>query len=175
MGDELRAGRAAVDVVGVAHAVWRVADVFGRTQDRVDGSERLGLRGEAHVDGVGPDVFHVIADGRTGARAEYQDDGAEPRRYRVGGHQVDDGLTVGAHGRQRLAAAVSTGPPRGKDDERRWGAVVPHAHALQRKTALAQVIPPPKPVRRRLSPSLTRPVSRASYRARGMEAEEVLP
>ena len=32
------------------------------------------------------------------------------------------------------------------------------AHALQRRTALAQVIPPPNPVSRRLSPSCTRPL-----------------
>ncbi len=49
------------------------------------------------------------------------------------------------------------------------------AHVLQRKTALAQVMPPPKPVRRRWSPSWTRPASMASLRASGMEADEVLP
>ena len=176
MGRQLGAGLPAVDVVGVAHAVGGVAHVVGRAQDGVHGAQRCGLGGEAHVDGPGPGVLDVVADGRTGARAEDQDDGAEPGREGVGGHQVDDGLAVGAHGRQRLAAAVPPGPPGRQDHQRRVRPAAVLAHALQRKTALAQVMPPPNPVRRRWSPSLTRPcLDGRRSRASGMEADEVLP
>ena len=100
---------------------------------------------------------------------------ANPARQGVAGHQVDDRLALRADRRQRLAAAVALGPPGGQDDEGRVRAAPPVAHALQRRTALAQVMPPPKPVSRRWSPSCTRPCSMASWRARGMEADEVLP
>src|SRR6185436_5527449 len=45
----------------------------------------------------------------------------------------------------------------------------------QRRTALAAVIPPPNPTSSNRSPSLTRPVSRASANANGTDADEVLP
>ena len=48
-------------------------------------------------------------------------------------------------------------------------------HPPQRSTALAQVMPPPNPVSRTWWPARSRPVSRASARARGMDADEVLP
>ena len=49
------------------------------------------------------------------------------------------------------------------------------AHVVQRTTALAHVIPPPNPLIRTWSSSRRRSRSRASLRARGMEADEVLP
>ena len=100
---------------------------------------------------------------------------SKPAAERVGGDQVDHRLAVRADGRQRLAAAVPLGPPGGEDDKREPAPARSAAHALQRKTALAQVIPPPNPVSSRLSPSCTRPSSSTSCRARGMEADEVLP
>ena len=170
-----RAPGAPVDVVGVAHAVGRVAHVVRGAQHGVDGAERRRLGGEAHVDRAGPGVLHVVADGGTGARAQHQDDGLEPGRQRIGGHQVDHRLAVRPDGRQGLAAAVSPGPARRQDDQRQTRPARRRAHSLQRKTALAQVMPPPNPVSNRLSPSCTRPWEMASWRARGMEAEEVFP
>ena len=166
----------AVDVVGVAHAVGAVADVLGGAQDGVHGAERRRLDGEAHVDRVRPRVLDVVADGRAGARPEDQDDGAEARRParrrppgrsrpRRGGPPAPAACSRRTAGPARPPGSPAPGPPRRASS----------AHALQRKTALAQVMPPPNPVSRRWSPSWTRPVSMESYRASGMEADEVLP
>ena len=111
-----------------------------------------------------------------GARPEHQDDGAEAGGQRVAGHEVDDRLAVWSDRRQGLAAAVALGPSRGQDDQRRArparrlrsrapaedGAGPRHAAAEARSGGGG----------RRRAPGRR---SMASCRARGMEAEEVLP
>ena len=164
-----------VDVVRVAHPVRGVAHVVGGAEDGVDGATRHRLGRETHVDGRRPGALDVVADGGPGARTQHQHDRAEAGGERVGGHEVDDGLAVRADRSQWLHASVALGPAGSQDDERGARPARPVAHAFQRKTALAQVIPPPKPVSRRLSPSWMRPSPMASYSASGMEADEVLP
>ena len=74
---------------------------------------------------------------------------------------LDDRFAAGPDRRQRLAAAIAPGPPRRQDDQRQVRPACTSAHA-QRKTALAQVMPPPNPVSRRWSPSWTRSAPMAS-------------
>ena len=115
-----RAAGDPVDVVGVAHAVGGIADVLGRAR-----AQRRPCR-------------EARAGGRSGRRPRRatcapRDSGwpvrcsgpstrtmvANPARQRIGSHEVDDRFAVRAHRRQRLAAAVSLGPPGRQDDQRR--------------------------------------------------------
>ena len=173
VGGQKRGGGPSVDVVCVPHPIRHVTDVIGRAQHGVDGAEGRLLQREADVDVRGPGACHVVADGGAGGWAEHQDDGAEPGCQGVAGHQVDDRLAPGSDGGQGFAAPVPTGSPRSQNDE--CGLRRLRGHAPQRRTALAHVMPPPNPVRSRLSPSCTRSLLMASWRARGMEADEVLP
>ena len=97
----------------------RRIEVGGGAQRGVDGAVRRLLGGEADVDGAGPGLLDVVADGRAGARAEDEDERAEAGGQRVAGQQVDDGFAGGPDGGQRLHAAVATGPPGGQHDQRR--------------------------------------------------------
>ena len=132
-------------------------------------------RGIADLDGEGdvelrwPRGPDVRFDLRPGIGVDHQDDRAESRGDGVRDQQVHHGLVLRSDGGEGLDAAEAPSTARGKDDERRT------AQPGHLSTALAQVIPAPKPVSRSRSPSLTRPFSRASTRARGMDADEVLP
>ena len=98
------------------------------------------------------------------------------RPHRVADQQVEDGLAVRPDGREGLAAAVAPGQTGGQYDERaQAGHALLGRHPPHWNTALAHVMPPPKPVSSTWWPAWSRSVSRASASARGMEADEVLP
>ena len=163
-----------VEVVGVGDAVGGVGGELAPGRGNgVHRPARPRLLGEADGERLGPHPVHVVADVGARARAQHQDDRREPGFDGVAGHEVDDRLAARADRRQRLAAAVAAGLAGRQDDQ----TPVPKwlAHPPQRRTALAQVIPPPNPLSKSRSPALTRPVCSASSRARGMEADDVLP
>ena len=70
---------------------------------------------------------------------------SNPAASDVGGHEVDDGLTVGPDRRQWLEAAVALGPARRQDDQRESCCAPLRAHSLQRKTALGPGHPATEP------------------------------
>ena len=166
-------GRLAVDVVGVGHGEAPIgAHRLAGGQHGVDGAEGKSLLGEVHLHPIGPALLDVVADGRTGLGVEDQHHLAEADGHGVAHQQVDDGLAVGADGGQGLAPSVPAGHAGGQHHQGRGH---DGAHPPQRSTALAQVMPPPNPVSRTWWPVSNRPVSRASTRAKGMDADEVLP
>jgi hypothetical protein len=112
----------------------------------------------------------VLFDLGAGVGIDDDDDVVESRGVGVRGEQVDDGLAVLADRGELLHAAVTAGPAGGEDDEG-WS-LTHHDHLT---IAEAHVIPAPKPVINAYSPALTRPFSRASWKARGIEELEVLP
>ena len=135
-------------------------------QHGVDRAERALLEGEADVDRGGPAVLDVVADGRSGGRADDQDDG---RRSRPPGRRWPAGRSPprpparpgpGACSRRSAGPARRPGRP---GPARRRGRV----HPPQRRTALAQVIPPPKPVSSRWSPGADPPGARGRRRGPG--------
>ena len=177
-GHEMRgqecAGGPPVDVVGVSHTVGRVADVVRSAQNGVDRAERSVLEGEADVDVRGPGVLDVVADRRTVAGPSTSTIVPKPAARASLATRSMTASPRGPDWRQRFDASVAAGSTGRQDDEGRAGRRC-GAHGPQRRTALAHVMPPPKPVRRRLSPSWTRSLLIASCRASGMEADEVLP
>ena len=170
-------GRDPVDVVGVDDGEGAVTHEAPGALDGVDGAQRNGLEGRGHGNRRGPGLADVIADGRSGGRPQDEDDRAEAGPDGVAGVQVDDGLSVDTDGSQRFAAAVAPGHPGGHhhEDGPAGGTVTRGSQPPHRKTALAQVIPPPKPDMRTRAPGWRSPVSRASARASGTEADEVFP
>ena len=117
-----------------------------RCHDGVHGAERPVLDGEAHVDAVGPGLRDVLLDQRSRLRVHHDHDRVETSSKGVVGQEVDDRFAVGADGCQRLDPAVSAGAAGGQDDQG-WG-----AHGAHSRTALAQVMPAPNPVRSSVSP-----------------------
>src|SRR5487761_2015432 len=104
----------------------------------------------------GPVLGDVLFDLRTGLGVDHDDDVVEARGVGVRGDEVDDALAVQSNGGELLHPAVTSGPSRGEDDQRRT------AHRDHRMMADAQVIPAPKPVINAYSPGLIRPFERAS-------------
>ena len=73
------------------------------------------------------------------------------------------------------AGQADAAGPAGDEDDVRLTRLVGVAPPPQRSTALAAVMPAPKPTSSTRSPSSTRPASSASARASGIEADDVLP
>ncbi len=111
----------------------------------------------------------MLFDLGTGVGVDDDDHVLEAGGEGVRGDEVDHGLAVHAYGRELLEAAVASSATRGEDDERGFG------HYDQRTIAEAQVMPAPKPVMSAYSPGLIRPFWRASSKASGIDALEVLP
>ncbi len=166
-------GHLTVDIVGVGHGEVLVGRqrTPGR-QHGVDGSEGESLFGVRHVHVGGPALLDVVADGRAGLGVEDQYHLTEARGQGIADQQVDDRLAVRPDRCQGLAPSVA--PGHACSQYHQGGAHAP-GHPPQRSTALAHVMPPPNPVSRTWSPWWSRSVSKASTRARGMDADEVLP
>ncbi len=149
-----------VEVVGVGDAEGTGAlDLGPRRQHCVDRAPRDGLQGEPDVDCAGPVPLDVVPDRLAGLVPDDEHNRCEPRRERVAGHEVDDGLAPRSDRGQGLQSPVTDCSPGRQDHQDRAGAAC--GHAPQRRTALAQLMPPPKPVSNSRSPLFTRPVSRA--------------
>ena len=133
------------------------------------GAERSLLNAEPHLNRARPRLGDMGLDQRSAVGVHHEDDAPEAGGDGIAGQQVDDGLTVGTDGGEWLHATEAPGPPCGEDDQRG------PAHRDHRSTALAQVIPAPKPVSSMVSPFETRPESMASTSASGIDADEVLP
>ena len=157
----------AVEVVGVGDAE-RVGRLAGRRRPHstaCDGAVRALLDGEADVDRARPRPLDVVADGRTGRRPDDQDDRAE-----AGGEAslASRSMTASPPARRGPGACSRRSGGPGRRPARPGpvtGVVGSGSRSPQRRTALAQVMPPPKPVSSRWSPSATRP-SRGRRRGR---------
>ena len=142
----------------------------------VDGAPGAVLDREAHVDRGGQSR---VRRGRgwivSGVGADHHHDGREPGvdgvARRPGRRWPRRPARRGRAASARRRSAWPARPPGRPGRAPSSGA----GHAPQRRTALAQLMPPPKPVSRRRSPSRTRPLWTTSSRARGIDAEEVLP
>src|SRR6478735_5200148 len=171
---------------------------LGRPLDHAEGAGEVGVDDRAEVGLRHPQQQGVAVDGGVADqhfdRAEVLLDPGErvvhliARRHvalhgeeALGGRRgvVGDGDAVSARGEPLCAG--ETDPLRAPGDEhdpparRAVGADVGHRPPPQRRIALAAVIPAPKPTNSTRSPSLTRPDSRASARASGIDADDVFP